>query len=150
MQNAILHARAAVEADSGESRHWHLLGLLLTATGDWRAAKEVLDMGVSVSEAELSDEDPEQIDGLPSSESALDVVSTSSPVELASPPKTNGLPLNGDAHVNGYTSMFLDATSTELPPSESLLQPLGDRPHPAKGGSQRGPRDERLVPGLFL
>ena len=43
LQEAIVHARAAVEAESGESRHWHLLGLLLTATGDWRAAKEVLD-----------------------------------------------------------------------------------------------------------
>ncbi|KAH9933971.1 uncharacterized protein BXZ73DRAFT_46077 [Epithele typhae] len=123
LQEAILHARAAVEIDSGEMRHWHLLGLLLTASGDWRAAKEVLEMGASVGEAELADEDADsQIDGLPSNDSALEVVQLSAP---PSPSKANGAP-NGQT--NGYFAPLLAKHSVELPPPATLLQPTGDRP----------------------
>lgn len=122
-----MHARAAVEADPGEARHWHLLGLLLTASGDWRAAREVLEMGVSVGEAELADDDGEQIDGLPGDENALDAVQQ---VDLATPPRTNGAQVNGDAHPYGHLPPLLDRVCSELPQSELLLRPLGDRPSP--------------------
>ncbi|KAG9033151.1 hypothetical protein FRB95_000493 [Tulasnella sp. JGI-2019a] len=44
--SAILSARAAVERQPTELRAWHLLGLLLTAQGDWNGAKAVLQLGV--------------------------------------------------------------------------------------------------------
>jgi tetratricopeptide (TPR) repeat protein len=53
---AIEHARSAVEQDSREIRHWHLLGLLLVATDDWKKAKAVLEYGAGVSEERTDDE----------------------------------------------------------------------------------------------
>ncbi|KAI0755686.1 hypothetical protein C8Q74DRAFT_319092 [Fomes fomentarius] len=133
LQTAIQHARAAVEVESGEARHWHLLGLLLTASGDWSAAKEVLEMGASVSEADLAEDEPE-IDGLPGNDSALEEVRVH---DFAVPPspQTNGHAINGDAedassqHRSG-PARLLETHAVELPPSSELLQPFGDRPAP--------------------
>ncbi|KAI0643275.1 hypothetical protein C8Q79DRAFT_1094856 [Trametes meyenii] len=120
LQTAIVHARAAVESDHSEVRHWHLLGLLLTASGDWRAAREVLEMGASVGELDQGDEEAEP----------------------------NGSSANGDAptgvHAHDYgasdagpngvepsePSRLLDQDAAELPSSATLLQPLDDRPRP--------------------
>lgn len=133
LQTAMEHARAAVEVESGEARHWHLLGLLLTASGDWSAAKEVLEMGASVSEADLAEDEPE-IDGLPGDDSALEEVRVH---DYAVPPspQTNGHAINGDAedassqHRSG-PARLLETHAVELPPSSELLQPFGDRPAP--------------------
>jgi hypothetical protein len=52
LQRAIFHVRQAVELEHGEMRHWHLLGLLEAAVGDWRAARNVLDVGAALDEVE--------------------------------------------------------------------------------------------------
>ncbi|RPD68271.1 hypothetical protein L226DRAFT_517343 [Lentinus tigrinus ALCF2SS1-7] len=132
LQSAIVHARATVEADPGEARHWHLLGLLLTASGDWRAAKWVLEMGASVSETDLAEDDAEPVDGLPNNGSDVDGVQAH---DYASPdaPETNGHANGnavGDAASVGerQSARLLERDATEVPPSAELLQPLGDRP----------------------
>ncbi|RPD58162.1 hypothetical protein L227DRAFT_594388 [Lentinus tigrinus ALCF2SS1-6] len=132
LQSAIVHARATVEADPGEARHWHLLGLLLTASGDWRAAKWVLEMGASVSETDLAEDDAEPVDGLPNNGRDVDGVQAH---DYAAPdaPETNGH-ANGNA-VDDAASVgerqparLLERDATEVPPSAELLRPLGDRP----------------------
>ncbi|KAI0631519.1 hypothetical protein C8Q77DRAFT_1061722 [Trametes polyzona] len=135
IQTAIVHARAAVEGDHSEPRHWHLLGLLLTATGDWRAAKEVLELGASVSEADLVDDEPEVPEGTAGNDDVPEGVRVH---DYGTAP--NGV--NGDASVTSADSeadrvssgtvetAVLDKEATELPPSSLLLQPLGDRPSP--------------------
>lgn len=42
---AIENAGLAVEGDPKEIRYWHLLGLLLAATEQWKAAGEILERG---------------------------------------------------------------------------------------------------------
>lgn len=133
VQTAIVHARAAVEGDPSEIRHWHLLGLLLTASGDWRAAKEVLEMGESVSEADLADDEDDQHDSQQTNGDVPDGVhvhdygaSTNEPDE-DTPDGSVRSEING---VRGESSRLLERDATELPPSAALLQPLGDRPSP--------------------
>lgn len=129
-----MHARAAVETDPGEARHWHLLGLLLTASGDWRAAKEVLEMGASVSETELADDDPDPVDSLPGNGSVLDGVQVhdyADPAHAANGHAINGDPAEDAASVaEREPSRLLEQGAVELPSSSELLQPLGDRPSP--------------------
>lgn len=45
-----MSARAAVEDDADEIRHWHLLGLLLSANGEWEKAASVLEVGAELDE----------------------------------------------------------------------------------------------------
>ena len=117
---AIDHARSAVELDSGEPRHWHLLCLLLAATEDWKAAKSVLDIGIGLVETELIEE------GEPGEQPVVngDGVNVR---DFAHPPSgtANGseLSANEDEHV-------LPKDASDIPPSASLLQPIGDRPRP--------------------
>ena len=42
---AIENARMAVELEPDDIRYWHLLGLLLATSEDWRGAREVLEAG---------------------------------------------------------------------------------------------------------
>ncbi|KAI0660278.1 hypothetical protein C8Q70DRAFT_980001 [Cubamyces menziesii] len=124
LQTAIVHARAAVEGDPSEVRHWHLLGLLLTASGDWKAAKEVLEMGASVSEVDLEgdEEEEQEPNGVEANGDAPDGVRVH---DYATPEnQPNGHDAKTDA------ARLLDGDAIELPPSSSLLQPLGDRPSP--------------------
>jgi hypothetical protein len=117
---AIEHARSAVEQDSREIRHWHLLGLLLVATDDWKKAKAVLEYGAGVSEERTGDE------GLPQTPSG-DTLGTPNgrieglpPTELLSPSALE-LP---------WTLLGRDATS--IPAASSLLKPLPDHPPPSR------------------
>ncbi|CAK5278256.1 unnamed protein product [Mycena citricolor] len=43
LEKALANAGLAVERDPGEVRHWHLLGLLLAASEQWKAADEILE-----------------------------------------------------------------------------------------------------------
>ncbi|KAI0370661.1 hypothetical protein BV20DRAFT_1052115 [Pilatotrama ljubarskyi] len=139
IQTAIVHARAAVEGDPTEVRHWHLLGLLLTASGDWRAAKEVLEMGASVSEADLAeaDDEAEQANSSAANGYVPDGVHAHDYAASPSPSDTDAagdIPNGGsDGERDGAhtgPSRLLDMDAVELPSSSSLLQPLGDRPSP--------------------
>ena len=48
LDRAIESARLAVEGDSSELLYWHLLGLLLIASEDWRGAINLLGIGAAV------------------------------------------------------------------------------------------------------
>ncbi|KAF9560412.1 hypothetical protein CPC08DRAFT_665457 [Agrocybe pediades] len=54
LSKAIQSAGNAVEGSPKDVRYWHLLGLLLSATGKWQDAREVLERGA---ELDLADED---------------------------------------------------------------------------------------------
>ena len=125
---AIVHARAAVEGDSAEPRHWHLLGLLLTASGDWRAAKEVLDMGVSVADADLVDDEPDSVsaNGHASSNGLHAVDYASPPTEEQASDGPN------DSVTLPEPVRLLDINAMEVPSSSTLLQSYGDRAVPTR------------------
>lgn len=63
LQQAIVYAAQAVEVDSIDVRYWHLLGILLTATEQWKAAAEILEQGAALDDIETS----ESVDNLPES-----------------------------------------------------------------------------------
>ena len=54
LDRAIESARLAVEGDSSKLLYWHLLGLLLIASEDWRGAITVLEIGAAVGDQMLS------------------------------------------------------------------------------------------------
>ncbi|KAI0338701.1 hypothetical protein BDW22DRAFT_1362393 [Trametopsis cervina] len=130
IEDAIANARLAVELDSNESRHWHLLGLLLAATGEWKAAKGVLEIGIGLAETDLTEND--------------DAVDANSPNGAAN--GTEGLNIRDFAQsrgaspeagadtptVNGILApqTIIPRDAAQLPPSFTLLQPIGDRPKP--------------------
>lgn len=131
---AIVHARSAVEGDSTEVRHWHLLGLLLAANGDWQAAKGVLEFGVEAGEVDLEDEEGGEPG--PSSVGPALISNGLNIRDFAkSGPQVNGIqtevqtpasetPSTPPAHLG----TLLDAGVVEVPPSASLLRPYSDRP----------------------
>ncbi|OSX62812.1 hypothetical protein POSPLADRAFT_1065909 [Postia placenta MAD-698-R-SB12] len=136
LQKAITHARSAVEDEPGEIRHWHLLGLLLTATGDWKAAQSVLEVGAGVCEVELADDgtatqkdaQPNGVNGVypsaahvnGSNGDATDGRMDSSPVD----PKPDSS--------SGGSMTVLESNAVDLPPSCTLLRPIPDRPAPSR------------------
>ncbi|TCD70384.1 hypothetical protein EIP91_003737 [Steccherinum ochraceum] len=131
LQLAIEHARASVEGDPSEVRHWHLLGLILAITEDWTAAKSVLEFGVGAGEAELTgDDDTPQS---PPGQSSINIRDFASTEHL----HENGLPNGHSTAPNSAGSShpigtILDPHDSSIPSSDTLLQPTGDRPHPSR------------------
>ncbi|THH27713.1 hypothetical protein EUX98_g6477 [Antrodiella citrinella] len=127
LQIAIVHARASVEGDPAEVRHWHLLGLLLAVTGDWTAAKTVLEFGVEAAESELIVDEAVT----PSNQSALNIRDFASSEHL----HKAGM-LNGDTAPSVDTmntiGTLLQPGDSSMPSSDTLLRPLGDRPQPSR------------------
>ena len=117
---AIEHARSAVEQNSREIRYWHLLGLLLVATDDWKKAKAVLEYGAGVSEERTGDE------GLPQTPNS-DTPGT--PNE-----KIEGLPPTEPPFIPSLEpfSTLLCRDAADIPPASSLLKPLLDHPPPSR------------------
>ncbi|GBE85832.1 predicted protein [Sparassis crispa] len=142
LQAAIGHARTAVEGDPGSVRHWHLLGLLLTAIGDWKAARGVLDIGAGVGETDLVDDPREaqesaqlhSVDGLHAQDFALSGLNQAT---LKANGGANGHPPNGHinpsvSHIDNHSITVLAHDATTIPPSATLLQPLPDHPPPSR------------------
>lgn len=134
MTSAIEHARAAVEADPNEIRHWHLLGLLLASIGDWKASKSVLELGIGISEADLLEDEPtangaSEGNGSANGLSIRDFVAS---VESAAEQPTNGV------HVNGHTTSTIPQETIiapelkDIPLSSTLLQSSGDKSPPSR------------------
>lgn len=71
---ALGSVRHALELDSHAVRCWHLLALLLTATGDWQAARKAAETGASLwettDEAAMADEGDLPYAGQPPSKAA--------------------------------------------------------------------------------
>ena len=117
---AIEHARSAVEQDSHEIRHWHLLGLLLVATDDWKKAKAVLEYGAEIGEERAGDE------GLPQTPNG-DTPGTPNG-------KIEGLPPTDVTFMHSFESSatLLCQDATCIPAAASLLKPLPDHPPPSR------------------
>lgn len=132
---AIEHARAAVEADSNEIRHWHLLGLLLAAIGDWKSSKSVLELGIGIAEAADLTEDEAQnnshADGNASS-TGLTIRDFVQSVHDAEEQQANGADATTNGHVHAVNGIIRESIvpqgTKNIPPSATLLQSLGDRP----------------------
>lgn len=129
LQAAIEQARASVEGDPSEVRHWHLLGLLLAVTGDWSAAKSVLEFAVSAAEDLAKDHDVPQS---PPARSSLNIRDFASSEQLHD--QANGH-ANGNAQAarsDVSIGTILDPADTAIPLSDTLLQRCGDRPPPSR------------------
>lgn len=111
------NARTALEQDSTEIRHWHLLGILLAATDEWKKAKGVLDYGAAIGENKISDDN----EGAGDSGTLHDAVNDSSAT-------IDGLPTaSSSPHLP-----LLARDSLQIPEAFTLLQPLPDHPPPSR------------------
>ena len=119
---AIEHARSAVEQDSSEIRHWHLLGLLLAATDDWKKAKAILEYGAGISEERAGDE------GLPQTPNGDTPGTPNGEIEGLPPPAPPFMP------VLKLPPTLLDQDAICIPPAASLLKPTLDHPPPSRRG----------------
>jgi hypothetical protein len=117
---AIEHARSAVEQDSREIRYWHLLGLLLVATDDWKKAKVVLEYGAVISEEKADDE------GLPQTPNG-DAPGTPNGTIEGLPPMDAPFALSSES-----PATLLSRDATGIPEAVSLLKPLPDHPPPSR------------------
>ncbi|KAF7305491.1 hypothetical protein HMN09_00801900 [Mycena chlorophos] len=124
LDQAITNAGLAVEGDPKEIRYWHLIGLLLAASEQWKAADEILDQGAALGEPPLPEEETQgtsdlltangtvrTIDGLPASEFTHPVLK-----RLSAPPPM----------------YLIDGPELGMPSSETLLLPVADHPAPSK------------------
>ncbi|EGO23192.1 hypothetical protein SERLADRAFT_439938 [Serpula lacrymans var. lacrymans S7.9] len=148
LDQAITCARSAVEGEPREIRHWHLLGLLLTADEQWDKAKGVLEVGAGIGENESAVDhsegdtvgDVKEEKNQHGEGSGLNGVQTREvDAEKLEGEVDNGHAdsqlQNGNGHVPetlGGQVYLLSEGSTTVPPAATLLQPLPDRPHPSK------------------
>ncbi|CCM03055.1 uncharacterized protein FIBRA_05174 [Fibroporia radiculosa] len=134
LQKSIASARLAVEGEPGEIRYWHLLGLLLTATGDWKAARGVLEVGAGVGEADAADDSTAtqvntQING------TNGVHAHDYAVPMPNGNAAHGHAEDGPCDAQPATSArtsVLDVNAVSIPSSATLLRPTPDRPCPSR------------------
>ncbi|KAF9788396.1 hypothetical protein BJ322DRAFT_1182415 [Thelephora terrestris] len=117
---AIEHARFAVEQGSHEIRHWHLLGLLLVATDDWKKAKAILEYGAGIGEERVGDE------GLPQTPNGDTPGTPNGQIEGLPPTAPPFMP------VLKSSSTLLDPDAIGIPPAASLLKRVLDHPPPSR------------------
>lgn len=145
VDEAIVSARAAVEEDADEIRHWHLLGLLLSANGEWEKATGVLEVGADLDESKQDAEGPARLDventagdivlkapmadGIEAKDFELNQQVTQ--VNRHSKLPVSHLPLNNAHGLASEHKRLLDPLATGIPPSATLLRPLPDHPSPS-------------------
>jgi hypothetical protein len=115
INQAIEHARLAVEENSTEIRHWHLLGLLLIATDDWKKASGVLDYGAAIGEDKTDGEEDVHTNGVNGNDTNVDRFTAESP-----------------SHSTAANPPLLARDSVEVPESSTLLQPVPDHSLPSR------------------
>ncbi|TFK51537.1 hypothetical protein OE88DRAFT_1659604 [Heliocybe sulcata] len=148
-EKAVQYARQAVESDPEEIRHWHLLGLLLVATGEWRSARSILELTAAIAEDPVDAEQPQAGQGQNgvgesvNGEHVLtkDFAITGEPI-TASPSAIDGLPPNENGSIEADGApveaepipmvKLFDRNMHRLPPPETLLKPLPDYPVPSR------------------
>ncbi len=133
LEQATVYAGQAVEDNSSEVRYWHLLGILLTATDQWKAAAEILERGAALDDIEA----PESVDTNPESdrnyhlgipvwdqgyrtnlgEADSFAASTARPDDLTLTPTQ---PYRDETYV-------LERNSQQMPPSSDLLGSIVDQ-----------------------
>lgn len=125
LNTAVAHARSAVVGDPKEIRYWHLLGLLLTATEEWKSAQEVLLEGMRIAEEEELLEQP-----LPSTGGSPGKINGSGTSEIS-----NGKDASPSSSSNGTSqddTAFLALDAYSLPPAATFLQLAPDYPPPTR------------------
>jgi hypothetical protein len=126
LEQATLNAGLAVEGDPKEIRYWHLIGLLLAASEQWKAAEEILERGAEIGEPAQEDEptgngnpelltDGRPIDGLPNSDTPHPVL------------KRMSVPPPPPAPI-----YLLDKPELSMPPATDLLLPVADHAAPSR------------------
>lgn len=145
VDEAIVSARAAVEGEADEIRHWHLLGLLLSASGEWEKAAGVLEVGADLDDSKQDVESPARLgadntaddivvkapmaDGIQAKDFQLDhqhaSVNGHSTLPAAHPP-----PDDADGPTSEHKRL-LEPDATIIPPFATLLRPLSDHPLPS-------------------
>ncbi|KAJ6524440.1 hypothetical protein DFH09DRAFT_1372181 [Mycena vulgaris] len=134
LEQATVNAGLAVEGDPKEVRYWHLIGLLLAASEQWKAAEEILGQGAEIGETPQEDDltngngNPEllmangngvngrAIDGLPVADASHPVMKRASvPSESSSAPV-----------------YLLDKPELVMPPAADLLLPVADHAAPSR------------------
>jgi tetratricopeptide (TPR) repeat protein len=141
LARAIESARTAVELEPDNVRYWHLLGLLLAASEDWRGAREVLEVGATLDEQSWTGEHTP-----PLASDALDTVTigkqkdrstgiastdnSSRPQPEPSLLSEEGSTLTERQHEHEHETI-LNGQLRTLPSPAELLRPLPDHPPPS-------------------
>jgi hypothetical protein len=135
---AIENARLAVELESDNIRYFHLLGLLLAASEDWRGAREVLEAGATLGDETWTAEQTPPLAGdvLDSStirKSTTDVTATGDASSSTRPEssQTSEAASTYTERPHERLTVLDDGQSDMLPPAAELLQPLPDHPPPS-------------------
>jgi len=139
LARAIENARIAVELEPDNVRYWHLLGLLLAASEDWRGAREVLEVGATLDDQSWT---TERTPPLASDNQDANTINrqADSPTGIASTDNTSRTqPESSLVSEEGSTSTerqheretILDGQSHTLPSPAELLRPLPDHPPPS-------------------
>jgi hypothetical protein len=131
----------AVELEPDNICYWHLLGLLLAASEDWRGAREVLEAGATLDDqawiAELTSSPPNDIpdsDTIGKRETSSTAGVTVTSYASSTHPE---LPSPASEAASTVTErpierqIVLDAHHHTLPPVAELFQPLPDHPPPS-------------------
>lgn len=131
----------AVELEPDNICYWHLLGLLLAASEDWRGAREVLEAGATLDDqawvAEVTSFLPNDIPD--SNTIGRRETSSTTGVTVTSHASSTHPELPSPASEEASTvterpiewQIILDAHRHTLPPAAELLQPLPDHPPPS-------------------
>ena len=134
LQQAIFYAGQAIENDSSEVRYWHLLGILLSAAEQWKAAAEILERGAALDDVEgpAPEDDGVVVDnfqvdqkppvrmkdyGLLSSDADSSAASTVRPEDWSPTP----------TRMHKEEVYLLDGNAQRVPSSSNLLGSIVDR-----------------------
>ncbi|PFH52497.1 hypothetical protein AMATHDRAFT_139942 [Amanita thiersii Skay4041] len=126
LQEAIVQAGMAVEKDPGEVKYWHLLGILLSAAEQWKAAAEILERGAALDDADS----PEVTDTSEGTEGEVQSDEDSTP----KPPNGSGQmdqpTVQGENSPDNRSSVvlcLLDSNAQRVPDSSDLLGSMLDQ-----------------------
>jgi hypothetical protein len=138
LANAIECARSAVEGDASDVRHWHLLGLLEAADGEWKKARSVLEVGSGITDAsfateeELALDEGAAVEGIQARDFAVEGQAVKSDDEEQKSLNNN---MNQLVIPNGKVEQIvplLEPGSNRLPRASSLFLPPPDYPVPPR------------------
>ena len=141
LEHAIENARAAVELEPDNIRYWHLLGLLLAASEDWRGAREVLEAGATMDDQAWMAEQSLSLAADDTTDSSTirretEYSTSITKIDFASPAHPGQQSPSSEAASTVTERVLeretiLDPHSHTLPPAAELLQPLPDHPPPS-------------------
>jgi hypothetical protein len=129
-----------VELEPDNIRYWHLLGLLLAVSEDWRGAREVLEAGAAVddqawmAEQSLSLADDSTDSSTIRKETEYSTGTTTTDFASPAHPEQQSSSSEEASIITERAperETILDPHSHTLPPAAELLQPLPDHPPPS-------------------